>query len=145
MLKEQIKKDMIAAMKAKDESLGTIRLISAAIKQKEIDEQIELDDQGVLAVIQKMVKQRRDSIKQFEEGNRPDLVAKEKAEIAVLEKYLPDQLSDKDVDDAIQKAIAEANADSAKDMGKVMGLLQPLKGQADMAKISEKVRKILLG
>jgi len=125
-------------MRAKDSArLSTVRLILSAIKQREVDERIVLADADVLAVLEKMIKQRRESIAQFEKASRQDLADKEKAEIEVLAGYLPQQMGDAEVDAAVAAAIAEAGASSMKDMGKVMALLKPrLAGKADMGKIS---------
>jgi uncharacterized protein len=129
---------MKAAMRAKDSArLSTVRLILSAIKQREVDERIELADTDVLAVLEKMIKQRRESIAQFEKASRQDLADKEKAEIEILAGYLPKQMGDAEVDAAVAAAIAEAGASTMKDMGKVMALLKPrLAGKADMGKIS---------
>ena len=128
-LKERITEDMKAAMRASEkERLSTIRMVQAAIKQREVDERITLDDAQVIAVLEKMVKQRRESIAQFEQGGRIDLADKEKAEIALLQAYLPAQLSEAEVDALIKEVIAATGAASAKDMGKVMGgLMKALK------------------
>ena len=125
-------------MRAKDSArLSTVRLILSGIKQREVDERIQLTDADVLSVLEKMIKQRRESIAQFEKASRTDLADKEKAEIEVLAGYLPKQMSDSEVDQAVAAAIAEAGASSMKDMGKVMALLKPrLAGKADMGKIS---------
>lgn len=146
-LKAQITEDMKAAMRAKEmDRLGTIRLLQAAIKQREVDERIELDDAAVLAVIDKMIKQRRDSISQFQQAGRDDLVAKESAEVAVLQAYMPAQLSDAEVDAAVRDAVAQAGAAGPQDMGKVMGLLKPaLAGRADMTQVSARVKAVLAG
>jgi uncharacterized protein YqeY len=123
------------------ERLGTIRLINAAIKQREVDERIVLDDAQVLAVLEKMLKQRRDSITQFEVANRTDLADKEKAEVAVIQAYMPAQMTPAEVDAAITAAIAESGATGPKDMGKVMGLVKPkVAGRTDMGKLSELVK-----
>lgn len=137
-LKAQISEDMKSAMRAKDsERLGTIRLLQAAIKQREVDERIELQDADVIAVIEKMLKQRRDSIEAYDKAGRDDLAAIEKAEAAMLQIYLPAQLSDDEVASILDKVIADTGAASMKDMGKVMGVLKPLvAGKADMGKIS---------
>ena len=129
---------MKAAMRAKDGArLSTIRLLLSGIKQREVDERVELTDADVLSVLEKMIKQRRESIAQFEKAARQDLADKEKAEIEVLSGYLPKQMSDAEVDQAVAAAIAEAGASSMKDMGKVMALLKPrLAGKADMGKVS---------
>ncbi|MDF6739469.1 GatB/YqeY domain-containing protein, partial [Escherichia coli] len=125
-LKAQITEDMKAAMRAKEtDRLGTIRLLQAAIKQREVDERIELDDAAVLAVIDKMLKQRKDSITAFEQAGRDDLVAKEAAEVAVLQVYMPAQLSEAEVDAAVRDAVAKVGASGPHDMGKVMGVLKP--------------------
>lgn len=145
-LKAQISEDMKTAMRAKDMAkLGVIRLLQAAIKQREVDERIELDDAAVIAAIEKMLKQRRDSIAAFESANRIDLADQEKFEVTVLQAYLPAQLSDDDINAIIAKVIAETGAAGAKDMGKVVGAVKPLvAGQADMAKVSGLI-KVALG
>ena len=141
-LKSQLIEDMKTAMKAGEKDrLGVIRLVNAAIKQREVDERIELDDTQVLAVLEKMLKQRRDSIQQFEAAARHDLAAIEKYEVGVIQHYLPAQLSAEEVDAAIAAAIAESGAASAKDMGKVMGLVRPkVAGRTDMGRLSELVK-----
>ncbi|HXD82945.1 MAG TPA: GatB/YqeY domain-containing protein [Rudaea sp.] len=141
-LKAKLTDDMKAAMKGGDkERLGTIRLINAAIKQREVDERIMLDDAQVLSVLEKMLKQRRDSITQFEAANRNDLADKEKAEVVVIQAYLPAQMTPVEVDAAIATAIAESGAAGPKDMGKVMGLVKPkVAGRTDMGKLSELVK-----
>ena len=141
-LKAKLTDDMKAAMKSGDkERLGTIRLINAAIKQREVDERIMLDDAQVLAVLEKMLKQRRDSITQFEAANRNDLADKEKAEVVVIQAYMPAQMTLAEVDAAIAAAIAESGATGPKDMGKVMGLVKPkVAGRTDMGKLSELVK-----
>lgn len=141
-IKGQILEDMKVAMRSQDkERLATIRLILAALKQREVDERIELADEHVLAILDKMVKQRRESITQYEAGNRPDLVQKEQAEIQVIQHYLPTQLSDSEIISAIEAAIRESGATSAKDMGKVMAILKPkLQGRADIGAVSGKVK-----
>ncbi len=146
-LKAQITEDMKAAMRAKEmDRLGTIRLLQAAIKQREVDERIELDDAAVLAVVDKMIKQRKDSIAQFQQAGRDDLVAKESAEVAVLQAYMPAQLSDAEIDAAVRDAVAKAGAAGPQDMGKVMGLLKPaLAGRADMTQVSARVKAALAG
>ncbi|WP_316666774.1 GatB/YqeY domain-containing protein [Ralstonia psammae] len=146
-LKAQITEDMKAAMRAKEtDRLGTIRLLQAAIKQREVDERIELDDAAVLAVIDKMLKQRKDSITAFEQAGRDDLVAKETAEVAVLQVYMPAQLSEAEVDAAVRDAVAKAGASGPQDMGKVMGILKPaLAGRADMTQVSARVKAALAG
>ncbi len=137
-LKQQITSDMKSAMKAKDkDSLKAIRMILGAIKQKEVDERIELDDVQTLAVIQKMVKQRKDSIAQFSEAGRDDLIAVEEAELAIISNYMPAQLSEDEISAAVEKAITDTGASSMQDMGKLMGLLKgQLDGKADMGVVS---------
>ena len=146
-LKAQITEDMKAAMRAKEmDRLGTIRLLQAAIKQREVDERIELDDAAVLAVVDKMIKQRKDSITAFQQASREDLADKEAAEIAVLQVYMPAQLSDAEVDAAVRDAVAKAGAAGPQDMGKVMGILKPaLAGRADMTQVSARVKAALTG
>lgn len=145
LIKEKILEDMKVAMRGQEkERLATIRLIMAAMKQREVDERITLNDEQVLAILNKMIKQRRDSISQFEAGNRPDLVAKEAEEIRVIQQYLPAQLSEAEVTQAVVAAIQESGATSAKDMGKVMGILKgKLQGKADMTVVSAKVKEHL--
>ena len=144
-LKERITEDMKSAMRAaQKERLGTVRMILAGIKQREVDERITLDDSQVLAVIDKMVKQRNESIAQFETGGRADLVAKEKAEIALLQEYLPTQLAPAEIEALISAAIAKTGATSIKDMGKVMGALKSeLAGRADMGAVSARIKQKL--
>lgn len=146
-LKQRLTDDMKAAMKSGDKaSLGAIRLINAAIKQKEVDERIELDDAAVIAVLDKMVKQRRDSIAQYQAAGRADLAEAEQAEIAVIERYLPAKLGEAELQAAVQAAIAETGAGGPADMGKVMAVLKPrLAGQADMGQVSALVKKALAG
>jgi uncharacterized protein YqeY len=146
-LKNKITDDMKAAMRAKETArLGTVRLLLAAMKQKEVDERIELQDSDVLQIIEKMVKQRRESIAQYEKAARQDLADVEKAEIAVLQAYLPQQLSDAEVAEAVAAAIQETGAAGPKDMGKVMGLLKSkLAGRTDMGKLSGLVKSKLAG
>lgn len=141
-LKEQITEDMKSAMRAGEkERLATIRMILAAIKQREVDERIQLDDSQVLAAVEKMIKQRKEAIAQFESGGRADLVAKESAEIALLQAYLPAQLSDAEIDSLIAAAIASTGAASIKDMGKVMGAVKAqAQGKADMGKVSARIK-----
>jgi len=141
-LKAQLTEDMKTAMKSGDKDrLGVIRLVNAAIKQREIDERIVLDDAAVLGVLEKMLKQRRDSIQQFEAAGRNDLADQEKFEVGVIQHYLPAQLTPAEVDAAIAAAITEAGATSAKDMGKVMGLVKlKVAGRTDMGKLSELVK-----
>jgi len=144
-LREQLNEDMKAAMKAREaEKLAALRLLLAAVKQREVDERITLDDAQLIAVIEKMIKQRKDSIAQYEKAARQDLADKEKFEISVLEGYLPQQLSQAEVDAAVAEAIASTGAKSAADMGKVMGVLKPkLAGRADMGKVSGLVKSRL--
>ncbi|HEX4045135.1 MAG TPA: GatB/YqeY domain-containing protein [Gammaproteobacteria bacterium] len=146
-IKERILDDMKTAMRAQEkERLGTIRLILSACKQKEVDERIVLTDEHVLAILNKMIKQRRESIVQYQAGQRADLVAKEEAEIRIIQNYLPAQLSEADVDQAIAAALQETGATSAKDMGKVMGILKAkLQGKADMTVVSNKIKEKLAG
>jgi hypothetical protein len=136
---------MKTAMRAaQKERLGTVRMILAGIKQREVDERVSLDDSQVLSVIDKMVKQRKESIAQFETGGRADLVAKEKAEIALLQEYLPTQLSPAEIETLISAAIAKTGAASIKDMGKVMGALKSeLAGRADMGAVSARIKQKL--
>ena len=141
-LKERISEDMKAAMKAKETArLAAIRLLLAAIKQKEVDEQVTLDDAAIAAVIDKMLKQRKDSITQYEAAGRQDLVDAEKAEVEVLSAYKPAGLSEAEVAAAVAKAVADSGAAGADDMGKVMAILKPLlAGKADMAEVSKLVK-----
>ena len=144
-IKEQIMADMKAAMKAKDMGrLGAIRLLMAAIKQKEVDEQVQLDDAQITTVIAKLVKQRHDSIEQYNAANRPDLAEKEQAEIDVLSHYLPKPLSEEEIGQMIDEAIAAAGVTGMAAMGKVMGMLKPkLTGRADMGKVSALIKQRL--
>ena len=146
-LKERIQDDMKAAMKAREtERLNAIRLLMAAIKQREVDERITLDDAAVAAVIDKLIKQRRDSINQYEQAGREDLAAAERAEIDVLAPYQPAQLSAEEVDTAIKTAISQTGAAGPADMGKVMGILKPqLAGKTDLAAVSQRVKAALQG
>ena len=146
-LKQRLTDDMKAAMKAGEkERLATIRLVNAAIKQKEVDERIALDDAQVLAVLEKLVKQRKDSVTQYEAANREDLAAIERAEIVVIEQYLPAKLGEAEVLAAIEAAVAETGAAGPADMGKVMGVLKPrLAGQADMGQVSALLKRRLAG
>jgi uncharacterized protein len=146
-LKERITDDMKAAMRSGEkERLGVIRMITAAIKQREVDERIALDDSQVLSVLEKMIKQRKESVVQFQAGNRPDLVDKEAAEITLLQGYLPAQLSDAELDTLIADAIASTGAASVKDMGKVMGIIKgKAQGRADMAAVGAKIKAKLGG
>lgn len=146
-LKLRISDDMKTAMKAKDaERLGTIRLLMAAIKQKEVDERVELDDAGIISVVDKMLKQRRDSVTQYEAAGRQDLADKEKAEMDVLTGYLPQPLAEAEIDALIDAAVVQSGAVSMQDMGKVMGLLRPqMAGRADMAVVSARIKAKLAG
>ena len=146
-LKERITEDMKTAMRsAEKDRLAVIRLLQAAIKQREVDERITLDDAQVLAVLEKMIKQRKESIVAFEKGGRADLVAKENAEIAVLQPYLPAQLSDAELDALIAEAIASTGAASIKDMGKVMGVVKSkAAGKADMGAVGARIKARLGG
>lgn len=145
MLKQQITDAMKAAMKAGDKPrLGVIRLILAAIKQREVDERIELDDPQVLAVLDKMVKQRRDSIRQYADAGRDDLVEQESAEVEVIQEFLPAALTETEITAIIDAAIAESGAESMRDMGKVMGLVKPqVQGRADVGRVSGLVKQKL--
>ncbi|WP_416055798.1 GatB/YqeY domain-containing protein [Stenotrophomonas maltophilia] len=144
-MKQQLTDDMKAAMKAGEKhKLGVIRLINAAIKQKEVDERVELDDTAVIAVLDKMVKQRKDSVTQFVAASREDLAEIERAEIVVIEAYLPAKMGEAEIVAAIQAAIAETGATGAADMGKLMSALKPkLAGQADMGLVSKLVKQQL--
>lgn len=144
-MKQQLTEDMKAAMKAGEKhKLGVIRLINAAIKQREVDERIELDDTAVIAVLDKMVKQRKDSVSQYEAANREDLAEIERAEIVVIEAYLPAKMGEAEIVAAIRAAIAETGASGPADMGKLMGALKPkLAGQADMGLVSKLVKQLL--
>ena len=146
-LKTQLTDDMKTAMKAGEKDrLGVIRLINAAIKQKEVDERIELDDAQVLAVLEKMVKQRKDSISQYDAAGRDDLAAVERAEMAVIEHYLPAKMGEAEIVDAIDAAIRSTGAAGPADMGKLMGVLKPaLAGKADMGDVSKLVKQRLSG
>jgi len=144
-LKDRITEDMKGAMRAGEkERLGTIRLALAAIKQREVDERITLDDGQVLAALEKMIKQRKESIAQFESGGRADLVAKEQAELAILQVYLPAQMSEAEIDALIAEAVAATGASSIKDMGKVMGIVKAkAQGKADMGAVSARIKQKL--
>jgi len=144
-LKEQIQDAMKTAMKSGDkERLAVIRLILSALKQIEVDERIELDDSRVLGVLDKMVKQRRESISQFKSGGRDDLVDQEQAEIDVIAEFLPQALTEDEIDAIIQRAISDTGAASMKDMGKVMGVVKPqITGRADVGKVSGKIKSLL--
>jgi uncharacterized protein YqeY len=146
-LRERVNEDMKAAMKAREvERLGTLRLLLAALKQREVDERITLDDAGVIGVIEKMLKQRRDSVEQYDKAGRADLAAVERAEMAVLSGYLPQPLSDAEIAAIVSAAIAEAGAKSPADMGKVMAIVKPkVAGRADMGKLSAQVKAALAG
>ena len=141
-LKQLITDDMKLALKAQDKSaLKAIRMILGAIKQKEIDERIDLNDNQVMVVIQKMVKQRKDSISQFSDAGRTDLVDVEEAELSIINNYLPKQLSEEEIEVAVAKAISDSGADSMKDMGKLMGILKgQLDGKADMGQVSQIIK-----
>ncbi|MGD8783594.1 MAG: GatB/YqeY domain-containing protein [Thioalkalispiraceae bacterium] len=138
----KIQDDVKTAMRNKDkERLATLRLITAAIKQKEVDERTELDDAGALTVLEKMLKQRKDSIEQFGKAGRDDLIAKEQAEVAVIQEYMPEQMSEDDIAAIVEAAIASTSAESMKDMGKVMGQVKPqVAGKADMSVVSKLVK-----
>ena len=146
-LKQRLTDDMKTAMKAGEkERLATIRLINAAIKQKEVDERVEMDDARVLAVLEKMVKQRKDSIEQFDKAGRDDLSVIERAEMAIIEQYLPTKMGEDEIKAAIEAAVTETGASSPADMGKLMGVLKPrLAGQADMGEVSKLIKQRLAG
>ena len=146
-LREQLNEDIKTAMKAREQDkLAALRLMLAAVKQREVDERITLDDAGVIAVVEKMIKQRKDSIAQYEKAARQDLADKEKFEIGVIESYLPQQLSQGEIDAIVAEAIQATGAKSAADMGKVMGVVKPkLAGRADMGKVSALVKAKLTG
>lgn len=146
-LKQRLTDDMKAAMKAGEkERLGTIRLVNAAIKQKEVDERIEVDDSLVFAILEKMMKQRKDSVSQFEAANREDLAAIERAEMAIIEHYLPAKLGEAEILAVIDAVIADTGASGPADMGKVMGAIKPrLAGQADMGEVSKLIKQRLAG
>jgi uncharacterized protein YqeY len=145
VLKQQITDAMKAAMKGGDKArLAVVRLMLAAVKQREVDERIELDDSQVLAVLDKMVKQRRDSIQQYGDAGRDDLVAQEAAEIEVIQEFLPKALSEDEINAIIEAAIAETGAESMRDMGKVMGIIKPqVQGRADVGQVSGRVKQRL--
>ena len=147
MLKDHIQSDLKSAMKSKDSlRVSTIRMLIAAIKQHEIDQQITLDDSQTLSIINKMIKQRQDSLKQYQAANRQDLAQKEQQEITILTTYLPAQLSDEAINKAIESALQSTGANRMQDMGKVMGMLKTqLVGRADMAKVSQRVKDRLTG
>lgn len=144
-LKDRITEDMKAAMRAKEaERLGTIRMLLAAMKQKEVDERVELDDTMVVGIVDKLIKQRKDAVTQYEAGGRQDLADKERSEIVVLEAYLPTRLSQAEVEAAVKAIVAELGASGPGDMGKVMGVVkQRLAGQADMGLVSAAVKSAL--
>lgn len=146
-LKDRIKADMADAMRAKDQAkLGALRLLNAAIQRREVDERITLDDAQVTAVIEKLLKQGRESIEQYEKGGRPELAAKERAEAGYWQAYMPQPLSDTEIDALIAETIAATGASSVKDMGKVMGALKPkLAGRADMGQVGAKIKAKLGG
>jgi uncharacterized protein len=146
-LKARITEDMKAAMRARETvRLGALRLLLAAIKQREIDERIELDDAGVIAVVDKQIKQRRDSVEQYQAANRLDLADTERFELDVLSAYMPQQLTTEEIASEVRAAIAETGASSAKDMGKLMAWLKPrLAGRADMTAVSAQVKAALAG
>ncbi|MCK5724137.1 MAG: GatB/YqeY domain-containing protein [Gammaproteobacteria bacterium] len=141
-LKTRITDDVKTAMRSKDKQrLGTLRLLTAAIKQVEVDQRIELDDDNIVAIIEKMLKQRKDSIEQFEKAGRNELAEIEIKEVAILKEFMPEQLSDAEVETLIDEAIAATGAEAMKDMGKVMGILKPkLAGKADMGAVSGKIK-----
>lgn len=141
-IKQRLQSDMKDAMRAQDKArLGVIRLINADIKRKEVDERIEVDDAQTLAILDKMLKQRRDSISQFEAAGRNDLAEKEAFEVTVIQNYMPKALTDAELEAAVAKAITESGASSAKDMGKVMAALKPaLQGRCDMTTVSQRVK-----
>ncbi len=144
-LKEQITEDMKTTMRAKDSGrLGTIRLLLAAMKQREVDERIELDDAAVIAIVEKLIKQRKDSITQFQTAGRDDLVAIENAELVVLQAYMPAQMSEAEVAAVVAQAVQQVGAAGPQDMGKVMGIVKPqLAGKADMGVVSAQVKAAL--
>jgi len=146
-LKARITEDMKAAMRAGEKDrLSCIRMLQAGIKQREVDERVELGDADVLSVIEKMIKQRKESVAQFQAGNRADLVAKESAEIALLSGYLPAQLGDAELATLVREAVASTGASSMKDMGKVMAALKPkVQGRADMGALSARIKSALAG
>lgn len=144
-IKDKIQEDMKAAMRSQEkERLATIRLVLAALKQREVDERITLTDEHIISILDKMIKQRRQSIEEFQKGNRPDLVQKEQDEMAIIQAYLPSQLSPEEIKAIIKNAIQETGATSARDMGKVMASLKPkLQGRADMTVVSNLVKEHL--
>ncbi len=146
-LKDRISDDMKVAMRARDaQRLDSIRMLRAAIQRREVDDRVELDDDGVLAVIQKQVKQAQDSIRQFTDGNRLDLVEKEQAGLDVLKSYLPEQLAEAEIDRIISDAIEKTGASEMRDMGKVMGVVKgQLQNRADMGMVSARIKELLQG
>ena len=144
-LKDRIQSDVKDAMRAKaKDRLGTLRLVTAAIKQKEVDERVEMDDDQVLQVLTKMVKQRQDSITQYTDAGRDDLAAQEQAELAIIGEYMPAALSEEELSELVSKALEDTGAQSIKDMGKVMGVLRPaVQGRADMGAVSAQVKQAL--
>jgi len=144
-LQKQIQKSVVSAMKAGEKKrLAVVRLITSSIKQVEVDERIELDDARIIAILDKMVKQRRESIAQFKTANRDDLIEQESFEIDIIQEFLPQALSEDEVDDIVTQAISETGASSIKDMGKVMGLVRPqIIGRADMGEVSGRIKSIL--
>jgi uncharacterized protein YqeY len=144
-LKAKIQEQMKEAMRAKDaKRLGVIRLILAALKQKEVDERIDLKDSDILAILEKMLKQRRESIEQFEKAARHDLSEQEHFEVKIVQEFMPEPLSEHEVENLIKEAITQANASSIKEMGKVMEHLRPkVQGRADMGKVSQKIKSLL--
>jgi uncharacterized protein YqeY len=146
-LKQRLTDDMKTAMKAGEKDrLAAIRLINAAIKQKEVDERVEMDDARVIAVLEKMVKQRKDSIEQYDKAGRDDLATIERAELAIIGQYLPEKMGEAEIKAAIEAAIAETGAAGPADMGKLMGVLKPrLAGQADMGEVSKLIKQRLAG
>ena len=141
-LRNRIQDDIKTAMRGKlRERLAILRMLSAAIKQKEVDERVELDEAAITGVVEKMVKQRRESIRQYRDGGRDDLADREAAEITILEEYLPEPLAEEELDKLIDSAVSESGAESMKDMGKVMGLLKPrIQGRADMGDVSKRIK-----
>jgi hypothetical protein len=147
LLRDKLNEDIKSAMKAREqEKLAALRLMLAAVKQKEVDERITLDDAGVIAVVEKMIKQRKDSIEQYEKAARQDLADKEKYEVGVISTYLPQQLSQAEIDAVVSEVIQQTGAKSPADMGKVMGAVKPkLAGRADMGKVSAIIKAKLAG
>jgi len=145
-LKTRIQDDVKDAMRSKDKDrLGTLRLITAAIKQKEVDERIEMEDAAVIAVLEKMIKQRKDSIGQYTQAGRADLAAKEQTELDLIQTYLPEQMSEAELEAIISKAVADTGASSMQDMGKLMGVIKPqVSGKAEMGLVSKLVKSKLL-